>query len=68
MLDLRNVPTAAGVEHLYFFNREWFFTFPWMVLNEAFGGYTAYAVVSSQLDRTQPDALGAKHLVAGGIR
>lgn len=39
-------PTAAGAGHLHFFNREWFFTLPWMAVNGAFGGYTAYSLIS----------------------
>jgi len=36
-------PTSmAG--HLHFFDREWLFTLPWMGVNGAFGGYTAYAL------------------------
>jgi len=34
-------PTAG---HLHFFTRDWLFTLPWMTLNGAFGGYTAYAL------------------------
>jgi hypothetical protein len=37
-------PTSSMSSHLYFFDREWFFTLPWMVVNGAFGGYTAYAL------------------------
>jgi hypothetical protein len=38
------VPYMSMVGHLLFLSREWFFTLPWMVLNGAFGGYTAYAL------------------------
>lgn len=37
-------PTSSMGSHLLFFNREWLFTLPWMVLNGCFGGYTAYAL------------------------
>jgi hypothetical protein len=32
--------------HLHFFTREWFFTVPWVSVNGAFGGYTAWALAS----------------------
>jgi hypothetical protein len=34
-------PTAG---HLHYFTRDWLFTLPWMALNGAFGGFTAYAL------------------------
>ncbi len=34
--------------HLHFFTREWFFTLPWMTVNGAFGGYTAWALASGR--------------------
>jgi hypothetical protein len=36
--------SAVAVGHLHFFDKEWFFTLPWLALNGAFGGYTAYAL------------------------
>ena len=39
------LPGSSMAGHLHFFNREWFLTLPWMALNGAFGGYTAYALV-----------------------
>lgn len=36
-------PTAAD-SHARLFDAKWFFTAPWMALNGAFGGYTAYAI------------------------
>jgi len=37
-------PTSSMAGHLHFFDREWLFTLPWMAVNGAFGGYTAYAL------------------------
>ncbi len=36
-------PTAAD-SHARLFDVKWFFNAPWMALNGAFGGYTAYAI------------------------
>jgi hypothetical protein len=36
-------PTSDMAAHVRFFDRQWFFSLPWMVVNGAFGGYTAYA-------------------------
>ncbi len=38
-------PTSNMASHLHFFDRQWFFTLPWMVVNGGFGGYTAYTLV-----------------------
>ena len=38
-------PDSSMASHLRFFDQKWFFTLPWMALNGAFGGYTAWAVV-----------------------
>jgi hypothetical protein len=38
------VPTSSMAGHLYLYSEQWFFTLPWMALNGAFGGYTAYAL------------------------
>jgi len=38
------VPTSSMAGHLHFYTREWFFTLPWMAVNGAFGGYTAYTL------------------------
>jgi hypothetical protein len=35
----------AANAHLHFFNKEWYFTLPWMALNGAFGGYSTFAFV-----------------------
>jgi hypothetical protein len=37
-------PTSSMASHLYMYTEQWFFTLPWMALNGAFGGYTAYAL------------------------
>ena len=37
-------PTSNMASHLHFFDRVWYFTLPWMVVNGALGGYTAYAL------------------------
>ena len=58
------VPSAAGVGHLHFFSREWFFTLPWMILNGAFGGYTAHALLSLRSERLQSQALDRKRSTA----
>lgn len=50
-------PSAPGIGHLHFFNREWYFTLPWMVLNGAFGGWAAYALFSRAGARGE----GVKH-------
>jgi hypothetical protein len=36
------LPASDMAAHVHFFDRQWFFTLPWMALNGAFGGYTAY--------------------------
>jgi len=38
------VPTSSMAGHLHFYTREWFFTLPWMAINGALGGYTAYTL------------------------
>jgi len=38
------VPTSAMAGHVLFYTREWYFTLPWMAVNGAFGGYTAYTL------------------------
>jgi hypothetical protein len=42
-----------SIAHLHFFNREWYFTLPWLALNGGFGGYTAYAI--TRLARLKQD-------------
>jgi len=37
-------PTSDMAAHVHFFDRGWFFSLPWMVVNGAFGGYTACAL------------------------
>lgn len=37
-------PSSSMAGHFHFFSREWYFTLPWMAVNGAFGGYTAYAL------------------------
>jgi hypothetical protein len=36
---------SSMASHLRFLDQKWVFTLPWMVVNGAFGGYTAYALV-----------------------
>jgi hypothetical protein len=36
--------SADAASHLHFFDQNWFFTLPWMVVNGGFGGYTAFAI------------------------
>lgn len=43
-LTLLYVDPSAGDSHARLFDTKWFFTAPWMALNGAFGGYTAYAI------------------------
>ena len=38
------VPTSSMGAHVHFLGRGWPFSLPWMVVNGAFGGYTAYAL------------------------
>lgn len=38
------VPNSSMASHLRFLDQKWLFTLPWMVVNGAFGGYTAYAL------------------------
>jgi hypothetical protein len=45
------VSSADPAGHLRFFTREWFFTLPWMAVNGAFGGYTAWAMASARRRR-----------------
>ena len=51
------VPSASAVGHLHFFSREWFFTLPWMMINGAFGGYTAYALQRARHARGRDSGL-----------
>jgi hypothetical protein len=39
------LPNSSMASHLRFFDRQWLFTLPWMLVNGAFGGYTAHALV-----------------------
>ena len=43
-LALLYVDPSAGDSHARLFDTKWFFTAPWMALNGAFGGFTAYAI------------------------
>jgi hypothetical protein len=36
---------SSMASHLRFLDQRWFFTLPWVLVNGAFGGYTAYALV-----------------------
>jgi hypothetical protein len=45
-LTLLYVDPSAADSHARLFDTTWYFTAPWMVLNGAFGGYTAHALVS----------------------
>lgn len=36
--------TSSMAAHVRFFDHFWYFSLPWMVVNGAFGGYTAYAL------------------------
>jgi hypothetical protein len=38
------VPDSSMAAHVYLYTQKWYFTLPWMALNGAFGGYTAYAL------------------------
>ena len=38
------IPISSMASHLHFFDRGWLFTMPWMAVNGAFGGYSAYAM------------------------
>ena len=38
------LPASDMAVHVHFFDQRWFFTLPWMAVNGAFGGYTAYAL------------------------
>jgi hypothetical protein len=38
------VPASSMAAHVYLYSQRWLFTLPWMALNGAFGGYTAYAL------------------------
>jgi len=37
-------PASSMAAHVYLYSQRWLFTLPWMALNGAFGGYTAYAL------------------------
>jgi hypothetical protein len=39
------VADSSMSSHLRFLDQKWLFTLPWMLVNGAFGGYTAYALV-----------------------
>ncbi len=39
------LPNSSMSSHLRFLDQKWPFTLPWMLLNGALGGYTAYALV-----------------------
>ncbi len=39
------LPDSSMASHLRFLDQKWLFTLPWMLVNGAFGGYTAYALV-----------------------
>ena len=38
------IPASDMAAHVHFFDQKWFFSLPWMIINGAFGGYTAYAL------------------------
>ena len=38
------LPNSSMASHLRFFDQKWLFTLPWILVNGAFGGYTAYAL------------------------
>ncbi len=38
------LPTSDMAAHVRFYDQGWFFSLPWMVLNGALGGYTAYTL------------------------
>lgn len=40
------LPVSDMAAHVHFFDQRWFFTLPWMAVNGAFGGYTAYALTN----------------------